>query len=119
MLRVVLVYFPEALLVENSCVQCAVTDGNQTLVTDLGYCLGYLSVVASGLLLKIKARKEITRCTCRQLCVQCAVTDENQTLVTSLGFHLGYLSVIANACMHDAAATHLCHMYFLSHFGNK
>jgi hypothetical protein len=31
--------------------QCAVTDENQTLVTDLGYCLGYLFVIASGLFL--------------------------------------------------------------------
>jgi hypothetical protein len=33
------------------CVQCAVTDENQSLVRDLGHRLGYLSVTASGLFL--------------------------------------------------------------------
>jgi hypothetical protein len=61
-----------------------VIDENRTLVTDLGYCLGYVSVIASGLFFEIKAHEETTGSTRRQLCVQCAVMDENQILVTEL-----------------------------------
>jgi hypothetical protein len=65
-------------------------------VTDLRYRIYYLSVIASGLFLKIKAREEITSSTRRQLCVLCAVTDDNQTLATHLGYRLGYPFDIAS-----------------------
>ena len=32
------------------CIQCAVTDENQSVEMDLGYCLGQLSVIVGALL---------------------------------------------------------------------
>jgi hypothetical protein len=46
-----------------------VTDENQTFKRDLGYRVGYLSVIASGLFLQIKAREEFTGSSHRQICV--------------------------------------------------